>query len=278
MHGNWTKVSSLSPEIWSHCFPLDIQEIPSRSLLNLRFCVRKFQYYLLKIFEGLDFNARVGSATLTVPAIANLLHDTHNNCASCLFGHAPNIDNMLLNDFEWTTSMRLRCFLWASSLLNSIVCNCRYSVTYRSTVHNDVRDELVILCKSHRNESYSETLLATIKTTFTDINDFVEESLGSRRSDVLIPWSDGKCTVVDGIPADVCQMSADRYVVAKASTLTRFEQVKISKNKIPMKELSKSSHMEYELRPFAVSLYGRSDCEVLNFVCGLEQVIADRKQ
>ncbi|KAL0209365.1 hypothetical protein RCL1_007305 [Eukaryota sp. TZLM3-RCL] len=284
------EVLSLSPEIWSQCFPLDIQEIPSRSLLNLRFCVRKLQHHLLKIFEGLDFKARVGSATLTNPAFANFLHDTHNSSASCLFSQIPNIYGMLLNDFEWTTSMRLRCFLWPSSLPNSIVCkcgqsaslthifNCRFSITYRSTVHNAVRDQLMILCKSHRIESYSETLLAKLKTTSTDVNDFVEESLGSRRSDVLIPWSDGKCKVVDVITADVCRVSADRYAVANASNLTRSEQLKINKYKIALKELSKSSHMEYELCPFAVSLYGRLGCEALKLVCGLEQVIADRNQ
>ncbi|KAL0225067.1 hypothetical protein RCL1_002979 [Eukaryota sp. TZLM3-RCL] len=36
--------------------------------------------------------------------------------------------------------------------------------------------------------------------------------------------------------------------------------------------------MEYELCPFAVSLYGRLGCEALKLVCGLEQVIADRNQ
>ncbi|KAL0225404.1 hypothetical protein RCL1_003316 [Eukaryota sp. TZLM3-RCL] len=81
----------------------------------------------------------------------------------------------------------------------------------------NVRDQLMILCKSQRIESYSETLLVKLKTTSTDINDFVEESLGSRRSDVPIPCSDGKCKVVDVITADVCRVSADSYAVANAS-------------------------------------------------------------
>ncbi|KAL0228539.1 hypothetical protein RCL1_004682 [Eukaryota sp. TZLM3-RCL] len=108
------------------------------------------------------------------------------------------------------------------------IFNCRYSITYPSTVHKAVCNQLMNLSTSHRIESYSETLLAKLKTHSVDNNDFVEVSLEPRRSDVLIPWSDSKCKVVDVITADVCRVAADRYAVSNASNLTYSEQLNIN--------------------------------------------------
>ncbi|KAL0227322.1 hypothetical protein P9112_014646 [Eukaryota sp. TZLM1-RC] len=50
--------------------------------------------------------------------------------------------------------MRMRCFLWPCSLPNNLICrcksvvtlshilNCKYFITYRSIVHDSVRDQL----------------------------------------------------------------------------------------------------------------------------------------
>ncbi|KAL0209383.1 hypothetical protein RCL1_007751 [Eukaryota sp. TZLM3-RCL] len=157
------EVSSLTPEIWSQCFPSHIREIPSKSLLNLRFCVRKLQHHFSLIFEGLEFKARVGSATLTNPAFANFLHDTRNSSVSCLFSQIPIIYGMLLNEyFEWTTSMRLRCFLWPSSfkgydlikgkpkpvaVLNKVYERAQHLFEYM-TDNSEVKDKVIEVAES----------------------------------------------------------------------------------------------------------------------------------
>ncbi|KAL0214271.1 hypothetical protein P9112_006455 [Eukaryota sp. TZLM1-RC] len=57
----------LPSEIWSKYFPDNVQETPSRTLVNLRYFVTKLQQKLTIIFEGMDFNVRLGSAKKIIP-------------------------------------------------------------------------------------------------------------------------------------------------------------------------------------------------------------------
>ncbi|KAL0226325.1 hypothetical protein P9112_013649 [Eukaryota sp. TZLM1-RC] len=57
-----SEIECISPHIWSKCFPADIQEIPPRSLISLKFAYAKLQKKILKVFENLDFTVRLSLA------------------------------------------------------------------------------------------------------------------------------------------------------------------------------------------------------------------------
>ncbi|KAL0206095.1 hypothetical protein P9112_001402 [Eukaryota sp. TZLM1-RC] len=136
------------------CFPADIQEIPPRSLISLKFAYAKLQKKILKVFENLDFTVRLSLAKENNPVFANFLIDLKESSSSCLISQIPNVYGLLLNDHQWTTAFRMRCFLWPCSVPNDLICrcgqlinlnhllNCKFNITYRSVVHDAVRDQI----------------------------------------------------------------------------------------------------------------------------------------
>ncbi|KAL0225992.1 hypothetical protein P9112_013316 [Eukaryota sp. TZLM1-RC] len=127
--------------------------------------------------------------------------DLEDSCSSCLISQIPNIYGLRLNDHQWTTAMRMRCFLWPCSLPNDLICrcksvvtlshilNCKYFITYRSIVHDSVRDQLYAMCKSFNIEAFIEPLVRKLSSDQTD------DSFGKRRADLVAPGIDGVLNV-----------------------------------------------------------------------------------
>ncbi|KAL0214709.1 hypothetical protein P9112_006893 [Eukaryota sp. TZLM1-RC] len=165
------ELEKLPPQIWTKCFPQSIQEIPNRSLFNLQFCCKKLQQKLSKIFESLDFDVRLGLAKKKNPAFANLLQDMCDSTSSALVTTIPQVYGTLLSDSAWTLNMRFRSFIWPDNLPHNLICkcsreittthllNCKHFITFRSKVHDAVRDQLYCMCKSHRIESFFGTFV-----------------------------------------------------------------------------------------------------------------------
>ncbi|KAL0218864.1 hypothetical protein P9112_004517 [Eukaryota sp. TZLM1-RC] len=124
----------LPSEIWSKCFPDNVQETPSRTLVNLRYCVKKLQQRLTIIFEGLDFNVRLGSAKKDNPAFANFLLDAQNSSSSCLITQIPQIYGLLLNDTKFSCTMRLLCFIWPDNVPHNLICKCGSKISPKSFI------------------------------------------------------------------------------------------------------------------------------------------------
>ncbi|KAL0209439.1 hypothetical protein RCL1_007807 [Eukaryota sp. TZLM3-RCL] len=165
------EVTNLAPSIWSECFPSDIEEIPVREVLFLNLAFKKLQQKLVKVFEQQDFNVRLSLAKNNNPAFANFLLDLSNSTASAFFRKIPQVYGLLLNDHQWTTTMRLRCFLWPYNLPQNLICkrgkplsfnhllNCNHFIMYRSMLHDAVRDQIHAMAKSYKIESFIEPLL-----------------------------------------------------------------------------------------------------------------------
>ena len=124
--------------------------------VNLRFCVKKLQQKLTIIFESLDFNIRLGSAKKNNPAFANFLLDVSDSSSSCLVTQIPQVYGLFLDDVSFMLSMRLRSFIWPNNLPHGLICkcgknvtlthllNCNRFITFRSKVHDAVRDQLLL--------------------------------------------------------------------------------------------------------------------------------------
>ncbi|KAL0208665.1 hypothetical protein P9112_011252 [Eukaryota sp. TZLM1-RC] len=93
-----------------NCFPADIQEIPPRSLISLKFAYAKVQKKIFKVFENLDFTVRLSLAKKKHPVFANFLIDLKEKRSSCLISQISSVYGLLLNDHEWTNDLRMRCF------------------------------------------------------------------------------------------------------------------------------------------------------------------------
>ncbi|KAL0206127.1 hypothetical protein P9112_001434 [Eukaryota sp. TZLM1-RC] len=265
------EIETLSPNIWAKCFPSDIVELPSRSLLSLPLTFAKLQKKILKVLENLDYIVRLSLAKEKNPVFANFLIDLEDSCSSCLISQIPNIYGLLLNDHQWTTAMRLRCFLWPCSLPNDLICrcksvvtlshilNCKYFITYRSLVHDSVRDQLYAMCKSFNIEAFIEPLVRKLSSDQTD------DSFGKRRADLVAPGIDGVLNVVDVVSVDVCKNSAARLVYSADSPLSNAEKKKIKKYEEPLAQLGRVEHVKYQFVPFAISLFGNIDLQACTF-------------
>ncbi|KAL0207923.1 hypothetical protein P9112_010510 [Eukaryota sp. TZLM1-RC] len=159
--------------------------------------------------------------------------------------------------------MRMRCFLWPCSLPNDLICrcksvvtlshilNCKYFITYRSIVHDSVRDQLYAMCKSFNIEAFIEPL-------------------------VLAQGIDGVLNVVDVVSVDVCKNSAARLVYSADSPLSNAEKKKIKKYEEPLAQLGRVEHVKYQFVPFAISLFGNIGPSGLHFFENFKKVLLNR--
>ncbi|KAL0214280.1 hypothetical protein P9112_006464 [Eukaryota sp. TZLM1-RC] len=276
------EIETLSPNIWAKCFPSDIVELPSRSLLSLPLTFAKLQKKILKVLENLDYIVRLSLDKEKNPVFANFLIDLEDSCSSCLISQIPNIYGLLLNDHQWTTAMRMRCFLWPCSLPNDLICrcksvvtlshilNCKYFITYRSIVHDSVRDQLYAMCKSFNTEAFIEPLVRKLSSDQTD------DSFGKRRADLVAPGIDGVLNVVDVVSVDVCKNSAARLMYSADSPLSNAEKKKIKKYEEPLAQLGRVEHVKYQFVPFAISLFGNIGPSGLHFLENFKKVLLNR--
>ncbi|KAL0216341.1 hypothetical protein P9112_008525 [Eukaryota sp. TZLM1-RC] len=255
------EISSLSPDLWQSCFPISIQEIPDRSWYSLKFALKKLQRHLLKKFESKDFIVRLSTAKKENPAFANFLIDLKDSSSAVLINQIPQIYGLFLNDDQWTTAMRMRCYLWPCNLPNDLFCkcgagltlshlfNCNRFISYRSTLHDAVRDQIHAMCNSYHIESFVEPLLRSL-----DINESVRDSeYGKRLADVVVPSFDDVMNVVDVVTVDVCKKNALKNAQSEVSPLDDSELYKRKKYANPLKELKHVRHVDYQICPFAIS-------------------------
>ncbi|KAL0215492.1 hypothetical protein P9112_007676 [Eukaryota sp. TZLM1-RC] len=202
--------------MWCQCFPDSVQEIPPQNIVNLRYCVKKLQQKLTVIFEGLDYEVRLGMAKQKNPSFSYFLLDVCDSFASCLINQLPRICGLFLNNPCFLLSMRLRSLIWPHNLPHDLFCkcgktvtpthlfNCNRFITLRSKLHDAVRDQLYCMFKSYKIESFLEPLLSNL----ADESD--RNSFGDSRADVLVPGLDGSMIIIDVRSTDVSNSSNEK--------------------------------------------------------------------
>ncbi|KAL0226244.1 hypothetical protein P9112_013568 [Eukaryota sp. TZLM1-RC] len=240
-----------------------------QSLYSLKFALKKLQRHLLKNFENKDFIVRLSTAKKDNPAFANFLIDLKDSSSAVLINQIPQVYGLFLNDDQWTTAMRMRCYLWPCNLPNDLFCkcgagltlshlfNCNRYISYRSTLHDAVRDQIHAMCNSYHIESFVEPLLRSL-----DINESVRDSeYGKRRADVVVPSFDDVMNVVDVVTVDVCKKNALKNAQSEVS---------------PLMTPNCTNGKNYQICPFAISLYGRLGKTALNFIDDFENLVKKR--
>ncbi|KAL0216345.1 hypothetical protein P9112_008529 [Eukaryota sp. TZLM1-RC] len=243
----------------------------------------ELQRHLLKKFESKDFIVRLSTAKKENPAFANFLIDLKDSSSAVLINQIHQIYGLFLNDDQWSTAMRMRCYLWPCNLPNDLFCkcgagltlshlfNCNRFISYRSTLHDAVRDQIHAMCNSYHIESFVEPLLRSL-----DINESVRDSeYGKPRADVVVPSFDDVMNVVDVVTVDVCKKNALKNAQSEVSPLDDSELYKRKKYANPLKELKHVRHVDYQICPFAIS-YGRLGKTALNFIDDFENLVKRR--
>ncbi|KAL0210173.1 hypothetical protein P9112_010257 [Eukaryota sp. TZLM1-RC] len=285
------ELQNLPSDIWIQCFPQNVQEIPTRSLPNLRFCLKKLQHHLVKLYEGLDYEVRLGLAKTKNPAFGNFLKDIRDSSAAALVTQVPSVYGLLLKDNEWLLNMRFRCFLWPNNLPNHLTCkcgkpllfthllNCKHFITYRSKVHNNVRDQIYVMCKSYRVDSFLEPLLSKLILDDPNIDStrYNRASMGLTRGDLVVPGLNGSFTILDAMSIDPCNSSNKHFINSDVNNpLLAGEKYKIAKYAKPISSVNENSHAQYNLCPFVFSLLGSLGKAAMAFLEDFVVVVRER--
>ncbi|KAL0239982.1 hypothetical protein GEMRC1_010090 [Eukaryota sp. GEM-RC1] len=99
--------------------------------------------------------------------------------------------------------------MWAIG--NTHLLNCNRFISFRSKVHDSVRDQLYCMCKSYGIVSFLEPVLAGL---FDDTD--VHKSFGNSRGDFIFPGLDGSFIIADVMSIDVCNDSTKKLAKSTA--------------------------------------------------------------
>ncbi|KAL0213033.1 hypothetical protein RCL1_006659 [Eukaryota sp. TZLM3-RCL] len=243
-----------------------LQEIPVKNLSNLKYAKKKLQHFLVKELESLDYTNRLCLAKMNNPAFYQFLLDNTDSSASSFFSQIPQIYGLLLNNEEWETFIRLRCYLWPQQLVNGLKCkcntpvslthlfNCQHLVTFRRCLHDNVYKDIYQMAKAFGIEIFPEPVLRKLQdVSFSDDN----------RGDLIMSWFKSSQLIIDVVTADPCNATNESSSV---NVVNKAEARKISKYSDLLSKLNDSQFKKYVFTPFGISVYGRVGDSGLKFL------------
>ncbi|KAL0222092.1 hypothetical protein RCL1_001946 [Eukaryota sp. TZLM3-RCL] len=223
------EINTLPLDVWTKCFPIEVQENPVKYLSNLKYAKKKLQHFLVKELESLDYTNRLCLAKMNNPAFYQFLLDITDSSASSLFSQIRQIYGLLLNNEEWKTFIRLRCYLWPQQLVNGFKCkcdtpvslthlfNCHHLVTFRRCLHDNVYKDIYQMAKAFRIETFREPVLRKLQ----DVS-----SSDDNRGDLIMPWFKSSQLITDVVTANPCNATNQSSSV---NVVNKAEARKISK-------------------------------------------------
>ncbi|KAL0210184.1 hypothetical protein P9112_010268 [Eukaryota sp. TZLM1-RC] len=99
-----------------------------------------------------------------------------------------------------------------------------------------------------------------------------------RRADVVVPSFDDVMNVVDVVTVDVCKKNALKNAQSEVSPLMTPNCTNGKKYANPLKELKHVRHVDYQICPFAISLYGRLGKTAMNFIDDFENLVKKKNE
>ncbi|KAL0205431.1 hypothetical protein P9112_000738 [Eukaryota sp. TZLM1-RC] len=187
--------------------------------------------------------------------------------------------------------MRFRCFLWPNNLPNNLTCKCgkpllfthlvnfKLFITFRSKVHNNFRDQIYVMCKSNRVDSFFKLLLSKLINNDPNIDSTRYNSafMGLTSGDLVVPGLEGSFTFSDAMSIDPCNSSNKHFINSAVNNiLLAGEQCNIAKYAKPISSVNENSHVQYNLCPFIFSLLGPLDKAAMAFLEDFDVVVKER--
>ncbi|KAL0223332.1 hypothetical protein P9112_002722 [Eukaryota sp. TZLM1-RC] len=129
--------------------------------------------------------------------------------------------------------MRVRCFLWPNNLFNHFTCrsgkplllthllNFKQVITFRRKVHYNDRDQIYVMCKSCRVDSFLEPLPSKLIHDDPNIDSarYRRGSMGLTRSELVVPGLNSSLTILDAMSINPCNSSNEHFINSDVKNL-----------------------------------------------------------
>ncbi|KAL0224077.1 hypothetical protein P9112_003467 [Eukaryota sp. TZLM1-RC] len=227
------------------------------------------------------------------PYFSNFLKDTRDSSAAALVTQILSVYGLLLKNNEWLLNMRLRCCLWPNNLSNQLTCkcgkpllfnhflNCKFFITFRCKVRNNVREQIYVMCKSYRVDSVLEPLLSKLifDDPSIDSKRYNRASMDLARGDLVVPCLNGSFTILDAMSIDPCNSSNEHFINSYVnSPLLAGEIYRIAKYSKPISSTNENSHAQYNLCSSVFSLLGSLGKAAMAFLEDFVVVVKERSE
>ncbi|KAL0222683.1 hypothetical protein P9112_002073 [Eukaryota sp. TZLM1-RC] len=208
------EISRIDVEKWGRCFPQSFNgNIPEKNVLNLKYTLRTLQKRLTGMYEKDLYNNICSSAVLNQDLHSLLLEkgvcENKVSDSSLFVTIVPRRFGLCATNEAFVTKMRLYLNIPINQLLSKEKCicsnspqltlrhalNCSKLITYRSSLHDAVRDTVFNMAQTARISCIKEPLL---KETLS-LNNFGSDD----RGDVYCDWIDNSEAIVDFVSCNV---------------------------------------------------------------------------
>ncbi|KAL0223211.1 hypothetical protein P9112_002601 [Eukaryota sp. TZLM1-RC] len=282
------EISRIDVEKWGRCFPQSFNgNIPEKNVLNLKYTLRTLQKRLTGMYEKDLYNNICSSAVLNQDLHSLLLEkgvcENKVSDSSLFVTIVPRRFGLCATNEAFVTKMRLYLNIPINQLLSKEKCicsnspqltlrhalNCSKLITYRSSLHDAVRDTVFNMAQTARISCIKEPLL---KETLS-LNNFGSDD----RGDVYCDWIDNSEAIVDFVS---CNVANDTLVhrrklnpVAALDFKAKEKHRKYDKE-IEDANIDRNTQLVFIAFPFSIN--GRLSVEAETFLDDFQKMVKEK--
>ncbi|KAL0208672.1 hypothetical protein P9112_011259 [Eukaryota sp. TZLM1-RC] len=282
------EISRIDVEKWGRCFPQSFNDnIPEKNVLNLKYTLRTLQKRLTGMYEKDLYKNICSSAVLNQDLHSLLLEkgvcENKVSDSSLFVTIVPRRFGLCATNEAFVTKMRLYLNIPINQLLSKEKCicsnspqltlrhalNCSKLITYRSSLHDAVRDTVFNMAQTARISCIKEPLL---KETLS-LNNFGSDD----RGDVYCDWIDNSEAIVDFVS---CNVANDTLVhrrklnpVAALDFKAKEKHRKYDKE-IEDANIDRNTQLVFIAFPFSIN--GRLSVEAETFLDDFQKMVKEK--
>ncbi|KAL0207518.1 hypothetical protein P9112_012146 [Eukaryota sp. TZLM1-RC] len=272
------EISKINVEKWSRCFFQSFNgNIPEKNFLNLKYTLRTLQKQLTGMYEN-DFYNNISSSDVLNQDLHSLLLEkgvceNKSSDSSLFVTIVPRRFGLCATNEAFETKMELYLNIPINQLLSKEKCicsnspqltlrhalNCSKLITYRSSLHDAVRDIVFNMAQTAGKSYVKEHLL---KETLS-LNNFGSDD----RSDVYCNWIDNSEAIVEFVSCNVANDTlVHRRKLNPVSALDFKAKEKHRKYDKDIEEANADRNTQLVFIAFLYSINGRLSVEAETFL------------
>ncbi|KAL0205115.1 hypothetical protein P9112_000422 [Eukaryota sp. TZLM1-RC] len=267
------EISRIDVDKWGRCFPQSFNgNIPEKNVLNLKYTLRTLQKRLTGMYEKDLYNNICSSAVLNQDLHSLLLEkgvcENKVSDSSLFVTIVPRRFGLCATNEAFVTKMRLYLNIPINQLLSKEKCicsnspqltlrhalNCSKLITYRSSLHDAVRDTVFNMAQTARISCIKEPLL---KETLS-LNNFGSDD----RGDVYCDWIDNSEAIVDFVS---CNVANDTFGSQKKNLILKYDK------EIEDANIDRNTQLVFIAFPFSIN--GRLSVEAETFLDDFQKMV-----
>ncbi|KAL0224551.1 hypothetical protein P9112_003941 [Eukaryota sp. TZLM1-RC] len=282
------EISKIDVVKWGRCFPQSFNgNIPQKNLLNLKYTLRTLQKRLTGMYEKDLYNNICSSAVLNQDLHSLLLEkgvcENKSSDSSLFVTIVPRRFGLCATNEAFVTKMRLYLNIPINQLLSKEKCicsnspqltlrhalNCSKLITYRSSLHDAVRDTVFNMAQTARISCIKEPLL---KETLS-LNNFGSDD----RGDVYCDWIDNSEAIVNFVSCNVANDTlVHRRKLNPVSALDFKAKEKHRKYNKDIEEANVDRNTQLVFIAFPFSVNGRLSDEAETYLYDFKKMVQEK--